>query len=193
MIRELKAGDIDQVVNIHLGQLSGFLSQLGKNFLTKYYQTSLSTLEMFTKVEVNNEQILGFATGTVRLKGLIFKIISQDIIGFIFLFMNIFFTHPFLLLGTVKSLAYPGFSQDVPELLTIAVQKKYQKRGIGKKLFQAIKKEFHQRGIGRFQVSMYKRLPAAKFYEKMGCRLFKTFTFQSEPMSYYMCNSYLPS
>ncbi len=188
MIRKLKAGDIDQVVNIHLSQLPGFLSRLGKNFLTKYYQSSLNTLEIFTLVEINDEKISGFATGAVRLKGLIFKIISQDIIGFISLFLNMFFTHPFLLLGTVKTLAYPGFSQDVPELLTIAVKKKYQKRGIGKKLFQEIKKEFHKRGVKNFQVSMYQKLPAAKFYEKMGCHRTGTFTFQSELMNYYMCN-----
>lgn len=187
MIRQLKAGDIDQVVNIHLSQLPGFLSRLGKKFLCQYYQASLNTLEIFTLVEKNDEQIQGFASGTVRLKGLILKIISQDIIGFIFLFMNMFFTHPFLLLGTVKTLAYPGFSQDVPELLTIAVKKNNQNRGIGKKLFQAIKKEFYNRGVKHFQVSMYKRLPAAKFYEKMGCRKAGTFTFQSELMSYYMC------
>ncbi len=187
MIRELKSDDIDQVVSIHLNKLSGFLSLLGKNFLTKYYQSSLNTLEIFTLVEINKNQISGFATGAVRLKGLIFKIISQDIIGFISLFLNMFFTHPFLLLGTVKTLAYPGFSQDVPELLTIAVKKKYQKRGIGKKLFQAIKKEFHKRGVKHFQISMYQRLPAAMFYEKMGCRKSGTFTYQSELMSCYLC------
>lgn len=142
---------------------------------------------MFTLVEIQNEQIQGFTTGTVRLKGLLLRIISQDIFGFIFLFLNMFFTHPFLLLGSVKTLAYPGFSQDVPELLTIAVKNHYQKRGIGKKLFQAISKEFHNRGIKNFQVSIYQRLPAGKFYEKMGCRKTGTFTFQSELMSYYMC------
>lgn len=187
MIRELKVDDINQVVQIHLSQLPGFLSLLGKEFLTRYYQASLNTLEMFTLVEISDKQIQGFASGAVRMKGLILKIISQDIIGFISLFLNIFFTHPFLLLGTVKTSAYPGFSQDVPELLTIAVIEKYQKRGIGKKLFQAIKKEFHNRGVKYFQVSLYQRLPAAKFYEKMGCRKTGTFTFQSEFMSYYMC------
>lgn len=189
MIRKLKAGDIDQVVNIHLTQLPGFLSRLGKNFLTKYYSASLNTPEMFTLVEKQDEQIQGFATGAVRLKGLTIRILFKDVLGFVRIFMNILFTHPILLLRSVKTLTYPGFSQEVPELLTIAVQKNFQNKGIGKKLFQAISKEFHNRGIKNFQVSIYQRLPAGKFYEKMGCCKTGTFTFQSELMSYYMCNS----
>lgn len=187
MIRELQAEDIKQVVQIHLSQLPGFLSLLGKEFLTRYYQASLDTPEMFTLVEKQDEQIHGFTTGAVKLKGLTIRILFKDVLGFVRIFMNILFTHPILLLGSVKTLTYPGFSQDVPELLTIAVQKNFQNRGIGKKLFQAVKNKFQKRGTKYFQVSMYAKLSAGKFYEKMGCRLTRNFSFQGQIMSYYMC------
>lgn len=189
MIRKLTQDDINQVVEIHLSQLPGFLSLLGRNFLTCYYQASLSIPEMFTFVEKRDEQILGFATGAVRLKGLIFKILSKDILGFIFIFLNIFFTQPILLLKSIKILSYPGFNQDIPELLTISVKKTYQSRGIGKKLFQTIRNEFQIRGIKYFQVSIYNRLTAGKFYEKLGCRMMDAFTYQSELMKYFLCKA----
>ncbi|MBI3955546.1 GNAT family N-acetyltransferase [Candidatus Gottesmanbacteria bacterium] len=187
MLKKLTLKDIPQVVKIHREELRGFLSQMGKDFLKKFYEVSLGIPEMFTLVEKQDEQIQGFATGAVRLKSLTIRILFKDVLGFVRIFMNILFTHPILLLGSVKTLTYPGFSQDVPELLTIAVQKNFQNRGTGKKLFQAIKNKFQKRSVKYFQVSMYAKLPAGKFYEKMGCRLIKNFAFRGQNMSYYHC------
>lgn len=188
MIKKLANKDIPQVVKIHKTELHGFLSELGEGFLGKFYEVSLTIPEIFTLVEKKNEQVLGFATGTTGTKGLYKKVVSRDVISFIWLTLNNFITHPKNIVKTVKVLAYPGFSDDIPELLTIAVDKHYQGQGIGTKLFKETVKEFQKRGAGKFRASTYDKLPANNFYKKTGCKLEKSFTFLGEKMNYYRYN-----
>ena len=185
MIKKLTIEDIPQVVKIHKQELPGFLPQLGEGFLKKFYKITLTLPEIFTLVEKENEQILGFATGCVRTKGLYKKIIFRDLIGFAILLLSYFITHPKNLVKMVKTLTYTGFSNDSPELLTIAVIGCHQKKGIGTKLFQSCVAEFQKKGVKKFRVSFYDRLTAGKFYEKVGCKFENSFFFLREKMNYY--------
>lgn len=186
MIRLLTLTDIPQVARIHYLELPGFLSELGEKFLIKYYKVSLSIPEIFTFVEKKDEQILGFVSGIESSGGLYKKIISRDVFGFIFLFLRIFITHPEKLTKTVKTLAYPGFSSESPELLVISISKKYQRQGIGSRLFNKTIEEFSKRGINKFKISVYDRLSANEYYRKMGCRFNSSFNFLGEKMNYYI-------
>lgn len=185
MLRKMEFHDIDQVAKIHQAELPGFLAKLGEMFLKKFYKTSLSVPEMFTIVEVENGQILGFAQATVRMKGLYKKIILKDIPGFGIALLKYFITHPSGIFQTLRIFTYPGFTDDIPEMLTIAVAKEWQKRGLGRKLFHEIVREFKKRKITSFRVSTYEKLSANEFYQKMGCSLEKSFDFMTEKMNYY--------
>lgn len=185
MIKQLSLSDVYQVACLHKQELSGFLPELGEAFLEKFYKVSLSLPEIFTLVEIENEQILGFVTGCTRTKGLYKKIIFKDIIGFATVFLNYFITHPGNLVKMVKILTYPGFTDDSPELLTIAIIGHRQRKGIGTKLFNGCVKEFRKRGIKKFRISVYDRLTANDFYKKIGCRFEKSFEFLEEKMNYY--------
>lgn len=185
MIEPLAFKDINQVVRIHKQELPGFLSELGEDFLEKYYRASFSIPELFTLVVKENEQVLGFVTGTSTTKGLYRRIIFTDILGFIFIFMNYFITHPQKIIKAMHIFAYPGFAADGPELLTIAIAKRQQRRGFGRKLFDQAVNEFQKRGVKNFKISAYARLPANGFYQKMGCRRQSTFMFLGERMNYY--------
>ena len=185
MIKQLSIRDIDQVVKIHRKELPGFLSELGEVFLNKFYKVSVDIPEMFTLVEKENGQICGLATGTTSTEGLYKKIISKDFLQFILLLLSYFITHPTKIIKIGKTLAYPGFSADNPELLTIAVKRSHQKKGIGRKLFSQIAREFKKRGVEKFKISVYDRLPANGFYKRMGCRFERSFEFLGEKMNYY--------
>lgn len=185
MIKEFTINDITQVAHIHKTELSGFLPELGIAFLEKFYKGSITIPEMFTFVEKENDHIVGFATGITTAKGLYKKIISKDAGGFIFLFLSNIIVHPENLIRMVKTLLYPGFSQDSPELLTIAIIGSYQKRGIGRKLFHKIAREFHKRGVKKFKVSVYDTLPANGFYPAVGCTFDRSFEFMGSRMNYY--------
>ncbi len=185
MIQKLSKDDISQVARLHKTELSGFLPELGEDFLIKFYRATLTIPEVFTLVEKNNEQILGFITGITQVKGLYKKVILNNPLGFIILFLRYFIVHPENIVKTVKILSYPGFSSDIPELLTIAVGKEYQRRGIGRKLFKELVAEFKKRKVKKLLVSVYDRLPANMFYKKIGCRFEKSFPFLGEKMNYY--------
>lgn len=186
MIKKLALADIPQVVKIHRQELPGFLSQMGEDFLNKFYEVSLTIPEIFTLVEKKDEQISGFVSGTTSAKGLYKKVILKDILPFIFIFLRYFITHPKNIVRAVRILTYPGFTDDIPELLTIAVEKNYRDRGIGRKLFQETVKQLQKKGAKKFRVSVYGRLPANNFYIKMGCRMERSFTFLGEKMNYYV-------
>lgn len=185
MIRRLTYQDIDEVAQLHKQELSGFLPELGIGFLKKFYVATLHIPEIFVYVAKANDHICGFVTGIPRTKGLYKKILSTDVFGFGILLMNYFITHPTSFLKCIKLLAYPGFSEDGPELLTIAIGKKWRGCGWGRKLFHKTVAEFHKMGISRFKISAYDRLPSNGFYKKMGCRLGTSFDFLGEKMNYY--------
>lgn len=185
MIKNLTLIDIPQVARIHKQELSGFLPELGVEFLENFYKVSLDIPEMFTLVEKKNEQILGFVSGIESAKGLYKKVILKNPIGFGILFLRYFITHPEKIVNMLKILTYPGFSDDSPELLTIAVKKDYQKRGIGKNLFQKTVEEFRKRKIKKFKISVYDKLPANGFYKKISCKFLSSFNFLGEKMNYY--------
>ncbi len=177
--------DIHKVAELHQLELDGLLSELGIEFLEKFYRCSLSIPEMWTIVEKRNDHILGFVSGVTNVNGLNKKIILKDLWGFIILFLKIFITQPRLIVKTVKTLTYPGFSHDGPELLTMVVDKKHQKEGIGRNLFKKATSEFRRRGIKSFRISAYDRLPANGFYKHIGCTLESSFMFLGEKMNYY--------
>lgn len=186
MISNLTAKDIDQLVRLYRRELPGFLSDLGDDFLKKFYHVSLSIPKMNTMVEKENEQIIGFATFAVSVKGLYFRTISQDILGFAWIFLRYFITHIDKTTKVLQAFTYPGFKEDIPELLTIVVDKNHQRRGVGRKLFIRVAKEIAKRGFRKFKISTYKRLPANGFYKKIGCKFDRSFNFLGEKMNYYI-------
>ena len=185
MIRKLSIQDIDQTAVLHHKELPGFLSQLGLGFLKKYYIASLNIPELFTLAVKKDGQIMGFATGSMTVGGLTKKIIFSDPVSFGVELLKYLIVSPSNIFKVLKLTAYPGFSENNPELLSMAVSKIWQNKGIGSKLFSGICEEYKKRGVNNFKVSVYERLAAVKFYEKKGCILHSTFDFLGEKMRYY--------
>lgn len=185
MIKELNREYIKQVAQIHRDELSGFLPEMGTDFLSKFYKSSLSIPEIFTFVEVDNDKVLGFVTGVTNAEGLYKKIVLSDPVAYALIFLKHVIIHPASVVRLVRILFYPGFNIPGPELLTIAVSKSVRKIGIGTKLFDKTKAEFKKRGISKFKISVYERLPANKFYRKLGCKYVESFMFLGEKMNYY--------
>lgn len=185
-IYKATADDVTQVAVIHKQELLGFLPELGGEFLEKFYSISVSIDEMFLFVEKENGQIVGFVSGISNPKGLYKKIITRDILGFSWIFLKHFVKHPTNITKFVKILLYPGFSESIPELLSIAVSKKHQMKGIGRRLFTRTVNEFQSKGLHEFKISVYEKLAANGFYQKMGCQKVQTFEFLGEKMNYFI-------
>lgn len=185
MIKPLVYSDIGQIVKIHREELSGFLAELGEKFLTKFHEASLDIPEIFTLVEIENDQVLGIASGITRVRGLYFKLLSKAPLSFIWLMLDNFITHPKNIVKALRTITYPGLSDNIPELFIMAVKRNYQRKGIGKKLFRETYMEFKKRGFNKFRICTYDKLSANIFYKKIGCEFEKSFYFLGEKMNYY--------
>jgi len=185
MIKPLTDKKIDQVVNLHRNELSGFLPELGGEFLTKFYRASLETPDLVTYVEEENGIVRGFVSYSVNTEGLNSRILKKDLLGFVIVLLRYIITHPLKTVKFIKIIAYPGFSSKRAELLSIAVDRNHRMKGIGKKLLKITASDMKKKGIKKFKISVYDRLPANAFYRKTGCKLTESFEFMGELMNYY--------
>lgn len=184
-MQKLQRSDIARVVMLHENELTGFLSKLGKRFLTLFYRTSLSIPEMCTFVKKVDGNIVGFVTVTTETNGLYKRIFFQRPIHFVWILLHHLLTHPFDIASFFSLLHYPGFSNTIPELLSLAVDRRFQRKGIGRELFEAGSEWFRRKNAQVFRISLYDRLPANGFYRAVGCRKERSFVFLGEKMNYY--------
>ncbi|OGG03331.1 hypothetical protein A2W14_00060 [Candidatus Gottesmanbacteria bacterium RBG_16_37_8] len=185
MITKLKEEHIKKVAEIHKRELSGFLPELGIEFLKLFYRSSMDIPEMFSFVEIDGSKVRGFISNITEAGGLYKKVIIRAPGQFLLLFLKYFITHPKKLAKFIKIFTYPGFSEGGAELLSIAIDRGERKKGIGRSLVVRSAEEFSKRGISKFKISVYDRLAANGFYRKIGCRLVSSFNFLSEKMNYY--------
>lgn len=185
MISDLSEQDIPRVVKIHRQELPGFLTELGVEFLKCYYRNSMKVGEVFTVVYKRDGVVRAFATGAYSTRDLNRKILLQDPFRFTIIMVEYLITHLGSFAKIFSTFSYPGFKEDIPELLTIAVSRQYQKKGIGEKLFRVLEERFRQKSQKEFLISAYDRLPANGFYRKIGCRFERSFDFLGEKMNYY--------
>ena len=185
MIQKLRYQDIDQIVKLYRNELPGLMTEMGEAFLKKYYKVSLLIPDMWTYVEKQDEQILGLVSGIRSVNGLYKKIFFQDFFGFTFIFMSILITQPRLIVKIVKMMDYPGFTSDIPELLTIVVDNRYRRKGIGRKLFKRMVSEFKKNGIKEFRITAHANLPSLGFYQRVRCKKESSFNITGDELYYY--------
>jgi len=185
MIRSLQEKDIHSVARIHRDELPGFLSTLGEEFLLEFYRTSMKLPFLFTYVDDEKGIITGFVSGVESVKGLNKQIVRANLFTFLLISLKVAIRNPLLIVKVMRVLAYPGFTHTDGELLSIAIDRKYQRKNIGKRLFREVTTEFRKRNIHTFLVSIYSDLPANGFYRKIGCKMDSSFAFMGKTMNYY--------
>ncbi len=185
-IQALTPKTINRVAEIHYHELPGFLSEIGEEFLRKFYKISLKIPEMFTIIAIRDEEILGFSSASVSTEGFNKKILLKAPFSFGWLMLKRFIVKPSLFIKAIRVFFYPGFTHDNPELFSIATDKNYRRTGIGKMLFDGTINEFKKREVNKFLIGVYEKLPANNFYKKIGCSLYDSFDFLGEKMNYYI-------
>ena len=185
MIKNLEDDYIEQVAGIHKGELTGFLPELGIEFLVLFYKTSLELPEMFTFVEEEKGRVAGFVSGGTDAGGLNRRVLLSHPLQFGIILLKYIITHPEKINKFIRLVKYPGFKGGNAELLTLAVLENRRLKGIGRGLFNKTADEFEKRGVNKFKISAYAKLPANRFYKKMGCKLISSFEFLGEEMNYY--------
>ena len=175
--------DAVHIARIHLREINqGFLSQLGLKFLSKLYEAMILSKNSFVVIAKENNQIIGFISGSVNARKF-----------YKYFFKKYFFQIFFILLLKItnfkkifETLKYSQENQDLPqaELLSIAVVKKYQGRGVAQKLFEKFFKEMQKLKVKKFKVVVSENLTSAiGFYAKMGFKYHSSVSIHQNKLS----------
>jgi len=157
------------LAQIHKDEISaGFLSSLPSNFLEKFY---ISVIENdFSVIAKENGEIVGFIAGTADIG----KLYSYFLKRYFFHSAVILLPKIFNLRKIMETLFYPKNKEIKAELLTIAVKKEFQGKGVARYMLEFFVSEMRKRGVNKFKVLVGEELkPAIRFYEKNGFKFLK--------------------
>ena len=175
--------DAVHIARIHLREINqGFLSSLGEKFLIKLYEAMILSKNSFVVIAKKNNQIIGFISGSVNARKF-----------YKYFLKKYFFQVLFVLLLKItnfkkifETLKYSRENQNLPqaELLSAAVKKEYQGKGVAQKIFRMFVQEMQKQGIKKFKVVVGENLPrAVRFYEKVGFKYHASVSIHQNKLS----------
>lgn len=185
VIRLAGQKDAREIAKIHKEEIGkGFLSSLPLAFLEKLYSAAIES--DFVVVAEEGGKIIGFMAGTADIKKLYSNFLKKYFFhSVIFLFFKIFSFSS--LRKILENLLYPKKEQDLPkaELLTVAVIKEFQGKGLAGEILEVFLREMKNKGIKIFKVVVGEELkPAIKFYEKNGFKFVKNIALHGNDPSH---------
>ena len=137
-IRKINLEDIDSLVKIHCDSFKdSFLTKLGTSFLKLYYNSVLKNKNSILVGHYAKNDLIGFAVGSKISKNFNKKLILNNLIPFFFYSIIILLKNPTFLFRLFKNLEKKPIKDDngnYAELFSIAVNPKFSRKGIGKKL-----------------------------------------------------------
>jgi len=169
------------LTDIHLDAFHGFfLSSLGKRFLNAYYNAALNSNEMIAVCAINDEQIMGFATGCVRSKGFHKRLIYKNFITFLIQGLILIFTKPKAILRLIRNLDKISNENDdgeYAELISIGVSHAAKGMGVGKALIKTFEEEAIRKGCKKITLTTdyYNNKEVVTFYMRFGYQVFYEF------------------
>lgn len=186
-IRLAKKKDAVQIAVIHQQEINqGFLSQLGIKFLSKLYESMISSKNSFVVTAEKNDEVIGFISGCSNVKKF-----YKDFLKKYTLWTIIILLPKFLNFTTIKkiieTLKYSNKTEKgLPEteLLAIAVKKDFHGQGVAIKMFEFFINELKKNGVKKFRVVVGKNLSRAiGFYEKVGFKFHSKITIHGNNLS----------
>lgn len=165
-----------KIASIHKNELKlGFISTFNLRAIELIYSFIIS--EDYVFVAIDGDNVIGFVAGTKRTSGLFKDFIKKHGIKFIGLLLPRFFS-PSFIMRVSETLFSPGKSaveeEELPELLTIAVDSSIQAKGVGKLLLDALEGAYMEQKIDCYKVVAGGVLESAnQFYQKYGFELSK--------------------
>lgn len=151
-----------------------FLATLGEKFLTLLYKTLVEYKKGILLVAEDDGKIIGFVSATADTGGFYKYFIKKKFIKASFLLLpkaiNLNIVRKIFETLRYSKKNKTNILLPKAELLSIAVEEDYQRKGVAQQLFKALAKEFYKNGIIEFKIVVGDSLlNAKKFYRKMGC------------------------
>jgi ribosomal protein S18 acetylase RimI-like enzyme len=189
-IRKINLKEVKTVAILHQKTLFGLSSKLGEDYLLNFYKILIGYPKIhFCLAAIKNDEIIGVITitrddkKTQRLLHslLSFQIILRILIGVI--------RGKISLQGIINRFRLEKFIErqlkpSYVRILTVFIEKKYQRQGIGRLLLQSILN--HQRKLKNYKLYVDTRANnygAIKFYQKSGFSI-RNIVFDAVIMEY---------
>lgn len=191
IIEKAEKKDCEVVANIHFEEINqGFLNTLGKKFLRLFYEFMTVSPNAFLIVARNEDEVVGFISGCTNLKEFYKEFFNNyKIRSFFILFKKIFnFSIIKKIWETIKYSKKDDPELPQAELLSMAVKREFQGRGVAQDLLNLLVAEMEKRGIKSFKVITGENLVSAnKFYQKSGFKFHsKIFVHKNSPSNTYI-------
>lgn len=174
-LKEVELSDIQSVVDVHnIAFKDFFLTELGSDFLLKYYSSILSNKEGIIIGLFDEGELVAFCAATTRSKGFNKRILINNVLIFTIIGIKLIFSKPYALIRLFRNLSKRTVSQqdqgEYAELLSVAVHNNKQNLGIGKKLLIELENQLVKRGIKQLSLTTdyYNNEKAIGFYHTLG-------------------------
>lgn len=189
--------EAEEIAEIHKKEISfGFLSTLKKSFLTKLYSAVIRSSYSFCLVAKEKEKVIGFVSGVTNVDRLYLYFLRRYFFHSVVVLLPQAFNFKNLR-KILETLFYPirkignffkkGTKKEkLPkaELLSIAIDKNFQRQGLGGELIKGFISEMKKRKVKEFKVIVGENLrPAINFYKKHGFGWVKNITIHKKQPS----------
>lgn len=194
--RKVNADDIPVLVRIHMISFRDFfLTSLGDSFLETYYRHSLKSQDCIAVCACNdNNEIVGFAVGSILSRGYHKRLITKNLGAFIFTGLIIAATKPAAIIRLMLNLnknSNPDDDGQYAELLSIAVSDSMKGQGIGKELLAEFEQKLKNHACNKVVLTTdyYNNDNVIMFYKKQGYKIYYDFVTYPKRRMYKMIKS----
>lgn len=180
--RKANSADYKRFAFVHTQAFEGFfLTTLGQGFLSTYYRACLKSYHTIAVCAYDEEDnIIGFASGSTWSKGYNKNIILANKMAFGLAALNIIMTRPLALVRLINNLSKNNNEEDkgdYAELLSIAILPTHKGLGIGKQILIEFEKEALAKNCHRISLTtdFDNNEDVIKFYKKLDYEVFYNF------------------
>lgn len=181
-IRKPEKEEVYAISDIHLKAFEGFfLSELGKEFLSTYYNSVRVNDRGVLLGCFDDKKLLGFCAATTLSEGFNKYLVKSNFFSFSKIGFFLLFTRPKALLRLLKNFTKsdPSVSDDghYAELLSIGVSPTAQGKGVGKKLLMALEKYLNDKNVSKLSLTtdFYDNEKTQNFYKGLGYKIMYDF------------------
>ncbi|MBI4442267.1 MAG: GNAT family N-acetyltransferase [Acidobacteria bacterium] len=192
VIRQMRADDVNSVVSVHMEVFTGFfLSFLGRPFLRQLYHGILDDPSGIGYVYERDRRLLGFVAGTSEPAGLYGRLLRQRWWRFGLASVGAVLRRPRVVPRLLRAIRMPqeaGSEMDYGSLMSLAVLREAQGKGIGRVLVAAFLQEARHRGVKVVTLTTdhVDNDAVNSFYQRFGFRCARTFvTREGRSMNEY--------
>jgi hypothetical protein len=190
-VRKLEIGDAKKIATLHDNAFPNFfLTTLGKSFLSAFYKSIINSETGIAIGVFQEENLLGFAIGSSRKSGFYSEIFKRNFFNLGIRCLPSVIRNPKIIIRIFKSLFAKeepeGFILDNATLLSICVDPKENKKGLGMLILKEFEKEVFliSNGIS-LTTDCDNNDHVNKFYLKNNYKLVSDFTQGERRMNLY--------